>query len=171
VQTEADLWPRLKKGGVIVLVRHASTEPGIGDPPHFRLGDCATQRNLSAAGRDESIRIGAAFRQQGVRVGRVYASPWCRTIDTARLAFGEPEVTQILASTFADPENAVARAESVRKLMQRRPPAPGSVDVMVTHQVNIQAISGRITTMGEMVVLRPDGCCNHRVLGVLKVQR
>ena len=42
----ADLWLELDRGGVAVLLRHAQTEPGIGDPPGFRLGDCATQRNL-----------------------------------------------------------------------------------------------------------------------------
>ena len=49
-QADEALWAKLKAGGNVVLVRHASTEGGQGDPPGFRLGDCATQRNLPYAG-------------------------------------------------------------------------------------------------------------------------
>jgi hypothetical protein len=41
----------LQTGGCVVLLRHAATEPGVGDPPDFSLSDCRTQRNLSAAGQ------------------------------------------------------------------------------------------------------------------------
>ena len=47
---EAAAWAALREGGHIILMRHA-TAPGVGDPPNFRLGDCATQRLLSEAGR------------------------------------------------------------------------------------------------------------------------
>ena len=51
------LWALLQSGGQVVVMRHAATEPGVGDPPGFRLDDCRTQRNLSAAGREEARRI------------------------------------------------------------------------------------------------------------------
>lgn len=165
----ADLWKVLQRGGAVVLVRHASTEAGIGDPPGFKVDDCATQRNLSSAGREESRRLGAAFRKYGIQVGKLYASPWCRTLETARLAFGEPQVLESLASGFNDPSRVQARAESIKQLISRQAAElpRGANIVMVTHMVNIQAISGRSVAMGEVVVLKPDGCCNHRVLGVL----
>lgn len=52
--TNEALWELLKVGGQVAVIRHTSTESGIGDPPGFRLGDCSTQRNLSAAGREEA---------------------------------------------------------------------------------------------------------------------
>jgi phosphohistidine phosphatase SixA len=54
-----------------VLMRHAATDPGAGDPPGFRLDDCATQRNLSAAGREDARRVGNAFRAHRIPVARV----------------------------------------------------------------------------------------------------
>src|SRR5688572_4409473 len=66
---EDTLWDLLRRGGHVVLMRHVSTEVTAGfDPPGFALGDCATQRNLSAFGRDEARGIGAAFRARGVPV-------------------------------------------------------------------------------------------------------
>jgi len=82
------LWELLRGGGQVVLMRHAVTTPGVGDPSGFRLDDCATQRNLTDAGRDDARRVGAAFRTRGAPVGRVLSSPWCRCLETARLAFG-----------------------------------------------------------------------------------
>jgi len=41
------LWDELRDGGYVILIRHAIA-PGTGDAPGFRLGDCSTQRNLSA---------------------------------------------------------------------------------------------------------------------------
>ena len=48
---EEALWARLRAGGAALLMRHAQTEPGTGDPPGFRLDECGTQRNLDARGR------------------------------------------------------------------------------------------------------------------------
>ena len=81
-----DGWSAMRDGA-IVLFRHANA-PGGGDPPGFRLGDCTTQRNLDDAGRRQAQRIGEAFRARGIRVGAVLSSQWCRTRDTATLAFG-----------------------------------------------------------------------------------
>ena len=67
----AALWRRLEAGGHVVLMRHAATVPGVGDPANFKLGACATQRNLSDAGREDARRIGAAFRERAVPVSQV----------------------------------------------------------------------------------------------------
>jgi phosphohistidine phosphatase SixA len=82
------LWDLLRGGRQVVVMRHAVTTPGVGDPPGFRLGDCPTQRNLTDAGRDDARRVGAAFRSRGIPVGRVLSSRWCRCLETAQLAFG-----------------------------------------------------------------------------------
>src|SRR3954452_15796974 len=84
-----NLWGLLKEGGQVVLIRHALTTPGAGDPPGMQLDDCSTQRNLSEEGREHARQLGAAFRARSISVGRVLSSPWCRCMDTAQLAFGK----------------------------------------------------------------------------------
>jgi broad specificity phosphatase PhoE len=151
-QSDEDaLWQKLRGGGVTVLMRHAATDPGIGDPPGFRLSQCATQRNLSDAGRQDARRIGAAFRLHGINPGAVWSSRWCRCLDTARLAFGRAEPEPGLDSMFN--EDAAASAEKLRilraRLAARRETTPL---VLVTHDVNIRALTGQSLAPGEMVL-------------------
>ncbi|MGR3547141.1 MAG: histidine phosphatase family protein, partial [Roseovarius sp.] len=60
----------LKAPGVVALMRHALA-PGTGDPAAFRLGDCATQRNLDARGRAQAQETGAALRTAGITFDQV----------------------------------------------------------------------------------------------------
>lgn len=151
--SEAGLWALLRTGSQAVLLRHAATEPGLGDPPGYRLEECATQRNLSEAGREESRRIGAAFRRQAVPVGRVLSSRWCRCLETARLAFGRVEPWPDLDSFFDARDRGPEQTRALRALLAD-PPAGGTL-VLVTHQVNITALTGLVPAMGEMLVLTP----------------
>ena len=150
---EDALWQKLQGGGVTVLMRHAATDPGIGDPPGFNLTQCATQRNLSDAGRKDARRIGAAFRLHGVVPGAVWSSRWCRCLDTARLAFGPAAPEPGLDSMFND--DAAVSAAKLRtlhaRLAARRETTPL---VLVTHDVNIRALTGQSLAPGEMVVTR-----------------
>ena len=165
-----DLWPRLRAGGLVLFMRHASTGPGLGDPKGFRLDDCSTQRNLSAEGRDEARRVGARLRAERVPIERVYTSPWCRCRDTAREAFGMAEDWEPLASFFDFPERERELTEHVRKRIAgywRKPPR-GNV-VMVTHNVNIAALTKQSVGTAEIVVARPQGCCDVRTVERLKL--
>jgi phosphohistidine phosphatase SixA len=152
-----EVWALLGGGTHIVLFRHASTGPGLGDPPGYRLDNCATQRNLSDAGREESRRIGAAFRRHGVPVGRVLSSRWCRCLETARLAFGRAEPWPPLDSFFDDRARELVQTRALRALMAE--PIAGGNLVLVTHQVNITALTGIVPATGEMIILvrQPDG--------------
>ncbi|MBI1845857.1 MAG: histidine phosphatase family protein [Candidatus Rokubacteria bacterium] len=85
------LWELLRAGGQVVLLPHATTGGAPGDPAGFRLADCTTQRNLSAAGREEARRIGRAFRARRIPVASVMSSRWCRCLETALLAFDRVE--------------------------------------------------------------------------------
>jgi phosphohistidine phosphatase SixA len=160
------LWAALRAGGAVVLLRHASTEPGVGDPPGYRLDDCRTQRNLSAAGREEARRIGAAFRARGVAVGEVLSSRWCRCLETARLAFGRAEPWPALDSFFDDRRREAGQTAALRARLAAGP-GPGA-RVLVTHQVNITALTGIAPAPGEAVVLTP-GPGGLRVAGRLRV--
>jgi broad specificity phosphatase PhoE len=156
-------WQRLRDGGVVLLMRHGSTVEGLGDPPGFRLDDCSTQRNLSEAGRVESRRVGERLRQGGVRIAKVYTSPWCRCRETARVAFGEAEDWAPLSSFFDLPDREAEFSEHVRKRIAgyvKQPPA--GVVVMVTHNVNIAALTRHSVGPAELVLVRPDGCCSMR---------
>ncbi|WP_158044499.1 histidine phosphatase family protein [Skermanella pratensis] len=153
---EQAAWAALGQGGHIALMRHAVTVPGVGDPPGFRLGDCATQRLLSDAGRDWARRIGADLRKRGAAAGRVLTSAWCRCVETAELMdLGPVEVFEPLNSFFGTGEGGVKQTEAARELMAAwRGPA---TLVLVTHQVNVTALTGIYPTSGEIVVLRPGG--------------
>jgi len=85
---DEEVWALLKGGGQVILIRHAITTPGVGDPPSMRVDDCSTQRNLTDEGRRDARRLGERFRAHGLVVDRVLSSPWCRCLETARLAFG-----------------------------------------------------------------------------------
>ncbi len=145
----------LREGGCVLLLRHARTEPGIGDPPGFRLDDCATQRNLSPDGRAQAGRLGAALREAGVAIDPVRSSRWCRCLDTARLAFGRVEPWPALDSFFADRSGADAQTAALRRwVLAFRGPRNAA---LVTHQVNVSALLGGWIDTGETLVLRPEG--------------
>lgn len=148
----ADFWALMREGGNLLLMRHAQTDPGIGDPPNFRLGDCTTQRNLSEAGREQAKRAGAAFQREGVTPDEVRSSAWCRCVDTAQLAFARHTAWSPLNSLFQQSGGERQTQEAVQALRQHQ--APRNL-VLVTHQVNISALTGTFTAMGEMLLVRP----------------
>lgn len=163
---EQAAWAALRAGGHVALIRHASTESGLGDPPGYKLDDCATQRNLSARGREEARRLGERFRKEGVAVERVFTSPWCRCRDTAKEAFGQADDWEALSSFFDDRSRAEGLTERVKnRIGTYSTRKPKGTIVMVTHNVNIAALTGLSVGTGEVVVVRPDGCCGLKVVG------
>ena len=163
------LWSKLGSGGYVVLIRHASTEPGVGDPPNFRLGDCGTQRNLSQAGRDEARRLGDAFRSRRVAAAEVLSSEWCRCRETASLAFGRYAAWPPLNSFFGDRSTETAQTRAVReRAVAWR--GPGNL-VLVTHRVNITALAGTFAAPGELVVLKPALGGDLELVGKIALER
>lgn len=154
--------------GDVVLVRHA-TAPGVGDPPGFRLDDCSTQRNLSDAGRAEARRFGDEIRRRGVAVGAVLTSQWCRTRETAKLAFpgvavrDEPSFNSWFGQVPVESEAQLKKAREVVRNWK----GPGLL-VIVSHQVNIQAVTGLPTAAAEAVVLRKDAKGEPALAGTFK---
>lgn len=146
-------------GGLVVAMRHALA-PGTFDPPGFKLGDCSTQRNLSDEGRAQAQRIGAWFRQHGLKPTAVRSSEWCRCRDTAQLAFGPPTAWPMLNSLVRDRANESAQTAALRAELARlaATQAPG-FEVWVTHQANISALASEYTGSGGAVLLR------HRAAG------
>ncbi|MES2900470.1 MAG: histidine phosphatase family protein [Pseudomonadota bacterium] len=162
--SQAKLWQMLQGEGLVVLMRHAATVPGVGDPPGFELTQCATQRNLSTAGQSDAKRIGERFRANGVRVESVLSSRWCRCLDTARLAFGRAQAAPMLDSMFRDEQEGRQRKLlQVRSFLVSR--SSGGLIVMVTHDVNIQALLGLYLRQGEIAVAAIGADGSLRSLG------
>ncbi|GAB4576811.1 MAG: hypothetical protein Tsb0019_02300 [Roseibium sp.] len=148
--TEAS-WAELETGG-IVLFRHALA-PGTGDPQRFDLDDCSTQRNLDHRGREQARAIGAAFQERGIGVGKVLSSQWCRCTETAELAFpGRVEAEPAFNSFFRDRSRGPAQTAEALDILSHWN-GPGAL-VVVTHQVNITALTGIFPGSGEGIVVR-----------------
>ncbi len=163
----ADAWAELARPGAIVLFRHA-TAPGVGDPPGFKADDCATQRNLDDRGRAEARRLGERFRSRKIQVGAVLSSQWCRTRETARLAFGsqardEPAFNSFFRLSQEASDVQTARARAV--LADWR--GPGAL-VVVTHQVNITALAGVGTASAQGVVVRRGADGNFQAVATIE---
>ena len=152
---DAALWTGLRNGTLVALIRHAEA-PGTGDPAGFKLGDCTTQRNLSEQGRRQAQDAGVMLRDKGIAAATVYSSQWCRCLDTAAgLGLGPVIQQPALNSFFDDAQRDKAQTNALRRLIRERP--PGKPLIMVTHQVNITALSGVYPRSGEIIVVRPDG--------------
>jgi phosphohistidine phosphatase SixA len=161
------LWSLVKSGGQAIFVRHAVTTPGVGDPPNMRLSDCRTQRNLTDEGRGHARRVGEAFRARAIPVDRILSSPWCRCLETARLAFGPPETWAPLGNLFGRPESRAEQVQALRALAGER--RTGGNVVLVTHGSTIAALTGVNPITAEMVVLTPQGEGRFVVAGRLAV--
>lgn len=149
------LGARLRAGACVVVLRHARTDPGIGDPPGFRLDRCSTQRNLSAEGRAQAERIGQWFKSRGLEPSAVQSSAWCRCKDTADLAFGRHKVWPALNSFFGESRTRDTQTAQLRAALKAMP--AGKFEVWVTHQVNMTALTGEGMVMGEALVLDVTG--------------
>ena len=154
-QVKSDEARLLRAGACVVMLRHAQTVPGVGDPREFDLAQCRTQRNLSEPGRAQAWRIGEWFNARQLQPRTVQSSPWCRCKETADLAFRQHTVLPALSSTFASSNSQPGETQVLRALLEAVP--PGQFDVWVTHQVNITALTGEITSMGEAIIVGSSG--------------
>jgi phosphohistidine phosphatase SixA len=161
-------WAALEKPGRIALMRHALA-PGTGDPANFALGDCSTQRNLNAAGRAQARAVGAAFRERGIAVDRVRTSQWCRCRDTAELLdLGPVAAFPALNSFYRNRATAEAQTRKTREFLASVP--EDERVVLVTHQVNITALTDRFPAAGEVLVIDVDDAGTVKTLGSIQIR-
>jgi phosphohistidine phosphatase SixA len=151
--TEAG-WALLRNGGQVVFLIHANA-PGTGDPANFDINNCRTQRHLSDRGRQQARRIGALFAARAEPVEKVYASRYCRTRETATLAFGDRLVEETAAlDIFPTSEPQLQEAkEAVLKLI--RDYSDSGNLVLVTHPENVEALVGIKPREAEAVIVIP----------------
>lgn len=149
----ANDWGALDTPGAFAIMRHALA-PGTGDPARFALGDCSTQRNLNDTGRAQAERLGAAFRDRGHAFDVVLTSQWCRCRDTATLLSLAPvEDAPAFNSFFRDFAVRESRTDAALDLLEHLQARP----FVVSHQVNIRALTGTTTRSGEVLVVRHAG--------------
>jgi phosphohistidine phosphatase SixA len=160
VTADADdaAWAALSKPGTFAVLRHALA-PGTGDPQGFEIGDCSTQRNLSEAGRTQARLIGEAFAARGIVVDRILTSQWCRCRDTASgmaAAMGDVPVDDFPALNSFFRDRSTEPAQTAAVLERLRTTADAHKLVLVSHFVNVRALTGIGTSSGEIVVFRLD---------------
>lgn len=158
----------LRQGGYILYVRHGDT---VGeDRPNLDLSDCSTQRNLSDAARRESAKLGETLRDLRIPVDTpVLASPFCRTRETAALAFDESnvrtdpvglEIYRLNGELSGEEKQAALTA--VTSVLETKPSA-GNNTVIVAHGFPAGVGLGEIPPLGT-VVLKPGGQGNGYVI-------
>ena len=163
---DPDLTRSLRAGGLVLVFRHAATDFSKADEDPVVVSNCATQRNLSARGRADARAIGRGVRRLKLPIGKVYSSVYCRTLETARLAFGRATVHPALRNTIAAEHDARWRKQirDLRRLLGTRT-APGKLTVFVTHNIVVQEATNQTLEEGEAIVFRPLGSSRFRVVG------
>lgn len=158
----AGLLEDLTDGQHVLLMRHADA-PGVGDPAGYRLDQCLTQRNLGEVGRQQSVLIGRWLTAQGVSTPKIFSSAWCRCVDTGRLlALGSVTVEQSLNSFFDDMSLANSQTAALQRFITASLKAhPKQPLILVTHHVNIQSLTGRAVSVGDMVLVRVKADGSH----------
>ena len=138
----------------MIVFRHAFTDMTQTDRDPFVVADCSTQRNLTESGRNQARMIGAEFSRLGIPVDAVLASPYCRTRETAQLAFGTHQAEAALQQQLSG--DTASRADALNRLFSSPPPA-GRNTVMVTHITNLTLVGLPLHLEGDSFVLRPTG--------------
>ena len=156
----------LRRGGYILYFRHFHTDhtKWHEDPIKPKHGEmtvqafretCDQQRPLTAFGRRRAADVGALMKKQGIPIGKVLSSPYCRAVESVTLLAGrEPDKT---------PYELVHRGGTLTYEMMAtniRPhlgaiPAPGTNTLLVAHRPQMDE-AGFIEE-GQVFVLEPLG--------------
>jgi phosphohistidine phosphatase SixA len=165
--SETEIWQKLAGGGLVVLMRHATTNTGKGSgAPLKRDPSCRQERKLSSKGKREAAQIGKMFAAKGVPVGDVLVSPYCRTTDTAEIAFGRGTATDFLFLLEVLPAEQADIA--TEQLSRKIGSYSGSKNlVMVTHAPNIETVSFDPVAMGAFIVFKPTGKDIFEEIGII----
>jgi phosphohistidine phosphatase SixA len=166
---DAALVEKLREGGYVLYMRHASTDFSQNDANSRSFEDCANQRNLTDKGRGEARAVGEHIKRLGIPVGAVLASPFCRTMETARLAFGKAAPMQEVRGGPARPEDS-KRYEGLRKLLSTSVPKGRNL-VISSHGNPFHAVAGPpYLAEGEIAVVQPEGGGRFSVLARIRAE-
>ena len=117
----AGLIQALQRGGYVLYVRHATSDRLQEDSDLSNLDDCSKQRNLTGQGRAEARSIGEMFSQLRIPVSDVHSSPYCRTVETGTLAFGQATKTpDLIYSLGLEPAQRSRLATALKQMLAYR---------------------------------------------------
>lgn len=158
----------LRKGGYVLYMRHTSTDFSRNDANMASFDDCANQRPLTDKGREEARAIAGHLKRLAIPVGRVYASPFCRTVETAMLAFGKAEKMPEARGgpVRSDDPN---RYLGLKKLLGEKP-RPGTNSAISSHGNPYYAVFGPpYLAEGELAVVRPGGKTGYEAVARIRL--
>jgi phosphohistidine phosphatase SixA len=162
----------LKQGGYVIYFRHGKTEnTGEKEVADKDLDNCAMQRNLSAAGQDQTKTIGTALTHPQIPIGEVYSSPYCRCLDSARNMFGKGAKTAALH--FVIHVEKAERAVITTTLLDllAAPPKPGTNTALVAHTANLkEAVNIWPKAEGDAHIFKPEGNGKFSYVGMLAAE-
>ncbi|MFL2749736.1 MAG: histidine phosphatase family protein [bacterium] len=141
--------------GHILFIRHGLA-PGFGDPDHFQLRQCDTQRNLDEQGRNQSRNLGKLLKDSGIPFDQVYSSQWCRCLETAELLNLGPVIEEPGLNSFF--QGIVNQEETLTRLREKMKEiqTAGERVIMVTHYITISAITGKAVSSSGGVIYDID---------------
>ena len=159
------IWQQLKHGGYVILMRHGVVDSMTHSThPNADFENCTSQNNLSPQGQQEAAAIGRVFKKKHIPIATVLAGPYCRTQDTARIAFGRVQVWPALdLQTDLSEEEASTRMEEVSARIAQFKGAKNLV--LVTHKPNIDALTMELVEPSTILILKPGGASGFTVVG------
>jgi len=167
-QPDPALLSQLRQGGFVLYMRHALTDMSKNDAKMTNYDDCANQRNLTDQGRAEARAVGAHIKRLGIPIGDVVASPFCRTMETARLAYGQATPTEKLRALPGSAGDA-KRFAPLKELLSTVTPGGRNL-VAVGHAIPFHAVAGPpFLEEGEIAAVRPEGS-GFTVVGRIRVE-
>jgi phosphohistidine phosphatase SixA len=153
----------LRQGGHVIYFRHFETGRDTPDTKKARVGDCASQRQLNAAGVAQAISVRDAFQKHAIPISRVYSSPFCRAWLSADIAFGRHKAVENLKLAKSPTPDKVSKkaarqmAKALRPLLIAKPPV-GTTSVIVAHDDNLPTVGApHPETQGEALLFKPTG--------------
>ena len=158
----------LRRGGYVLYFRHTSTDFSQNDVRSRGYDDCANQRNLTDTGREQARTIGAAMRSLDLPVAKVIASPFCRTMETARLAFGNAEPVPAVRGAPVAAANP-ARYTELKQLFTTPFPRGANL-VIASHGNPFYGVAGPpYLAEGEAAVIRGLGSEGFEVVARIRI--
>lgn len=154
-QATASLINDLQDSQHVLLMRHADA-PGFGDPAGYVISQCSTQRNLGDYGKRQAKAIGAWLTNQGIQKADVFSSPWCRCLDTANLLNkGSVKIEPSLGSFFDNMSLEKGQTKALGAFIKNELVKSSKTPlILVTHHVNIEAYTGKVVGVGDMVLVK-----------------
>jgi phosphohistidine phosphatase SixA len=168
-QADPSIVQKLQSGGYVLYMRHASTDFSQNDAKSRSYEDCENQRNLTDKGREEARSVGAHIKRLRIPIGEVLASPFCRTMETARLAFGKAKpMTEVRGGPAS--ANDPARYASLTQLLSTKTGGKDNL-VISSHGNPFHAVAGPpYLAEGEIAVVEPEGNGRFKVATRIRLE-